>query len=463
MNDELDSLANKLKKPQERNLYLEECNLRYVSILELLTTNSDFQADLNREKNQTSIFKATQQQIKRLFLFTYAGFFINSDTNNFDLAQCYPPASQEELERMVDDLIMDGSFAWAINQNHPVLHSVRDGEQTLILHVLSTQSRIRGMFVGLLPYGQATVDAPSLNALSIILSNTAYALESTTLYDMLHDHMNNLIQKVDERTKELQYAQLQAEEANRAKSSFLANMSHELRTPLNATIGFTDVVLSKSVGPLNTDQEEYLGYVLQSSRHLLALINDILDLSKVEANMMELVYSEVPIRDLLRNIIIMVKELAHHGDIQLREKFAADLPEIVGVDERRLKQILYNLLSNAIKFTPTGGSVTIEAHSIRDFSVLPPVVSEQLAEIAIAGRCFMKIAVSDTGIGIKSDDLESIFNPFEQADNSVTREFEGTGLGLALTRKLLALHGGVIWAESAGLGKGSNFQIILPV
>ena len=463
MSEELLALQQELKRLQERNLYVEECNLRYVSILDMLASSNDFQADLNRDRDSVSIFRATLQQIKRLMEFTYMGFYVNSDENDFNLGECDPPARKEELENEVNDRIMDGSFAWTINQNRPVLHSARNSEQTLIMHALSTQSRIRGMFVGLLPGNQSTVDAPSLNALSNILVNTAYALESATLYDMLRDHMLNLEQKVEERTKELQRARQQAEAANQAKSAFLANMSHELRTPLNATIGFTDVVLSKSVGPLNVAQEEYLGYVFQSSKHLLDLINDILDLSKVEADKMELNLSDVAIRKLLSNSLIMVKELAHRSGVKIKEEFSSDIPATVRIDERKVKQIIYNLLSNAIKFTPAGGSVTISVCASIEWPELPTGIHATPAKKGDGSQQFLWITISDTGLGLKRDDLERIFKPFEQADNTETRDFEGTGLGLALARKLLELHGGTIWAESPGLGEGSAFHLILPV
>lgn len=462
MSDVIESLKAELRLSQERIHFLEECNLRYVSVLDMLASCTDFQADLNRHRDYSSIFKATLQQIKRLLEFTYIGLYINSDENDFELLECDPTSCREVLEEEVEARIMEGSFAWALNLNHPVLYTTHDNEHTLIMHVIQTQSRIRGMFVGLLPGKQSNVDAPSLNALSIILVNTAYALESAKLYTMLHDHTQNLEQKVDERTRELQSAQQQAEAANQAKSAFLANMSHELRTPLNATIGFTDIVLSKNFGDLNADQEEYLGYVLQSSRHLLDLINDILDLSKVEANKMELDLGDVNIINLLSNSLIMVKEMAHLRGVKLREQFDNQMPAFIRVDERKVKQILFNLLSNAIKFTPDGGVVTVSAYYSNDNFVLPVnehlTTADKLSEI----HKHVRIVVSDTGIGMKKDDLKRIFNPFEQADNTETRDFEGTGLGLALTRKLLELHGGVIWAESAGLGEGSSFQIVLP-
>ncbi len=270
----------------------------------------------------------------------------------------------------------------------------------------------------------------------------------------------SLEQQVAARTEELYQAKAVAEAANNAKSRFLTNMSHELRTPLNSIIGFTDVVLTRNVGPLNEVQDEYLGYVLQSSKHLLDLINDILDLSKIEVDKMELKLGAVRIRELLSNSLIIVREIAHHQNVHLQEEFAADLPATITVDERKLKQILYNLLSNAIKFSPSGGIVTLSA----GFTVeLPAAIREKPAGRGIDTGPLLCITVSDTGNGVEPDDLERIFNPFEQADNSDTRAFEGTGLGLSLTRKLLELHGGVIWAESGGRGKGSAFHAVLPI
>lgn len=462
MSKTLERMALELKRSRERNLYLEESNLRYVGILDMLASSSDFQADLNH-RDSASIYRTTFQQVKRLLPLHKMAFYANTDDNDFELTECDPPDCREVMEREVSAKIMDGSFAWAINQNRPVLVPSDGGEQTLILHVLATQTRIRGMFVGLLRGNQVTIDAPSLNALSIILINTAYAHESATLYAMLSDHMYNLEQKVAERTHELQKARQQAELANQSKSSFLATMSHELRTPLNAAIGFTDVVLSKSFGPLNAEQEEYLGYVFQSSKHLLELINDILDLSKVEADKMELDPADVTIRNLLGNSMIMVKELAHRRELQLSDEFAPDVPVTIRADERKLKQIFFNLLSNAIKFTPVGGTITVALRKGVCIFDMPPAIGRQLADAGAENRDYLMISITDTGIGLKLEDLERIFNPFEQADNSSTREFEGTGLGLALTRKLLELHGGAIWADSAGPGRGSTFRFVLPL
>jgi signal transduction histidine kinase len=237
-------------------------------------------------------------------------------------------------------------------------------------------------------------------------------------------------------------AKEEAETANRAKSEFLANMSHELRTPLNHIIGFTEMVVDKRLGDLNTQQQTYLNNVLQSSWHLLSLVNDILDLSKVEAGKLELELAPVNLKQLLQNSLVMIKEkAAKHG---IRLSLETDgIPDSITADERKLKQILYNLLSNAVKFTPDRGSVQCEA---------------RLAD----GNGKIEISVTDTGIGIQPDDLKRIFNPFEQVDGSMSRRFEGTGLGLSLTKKFVELHGGRIWAESDGVGKGAAFRFTIP-
>jgi signal transduction histidine kinase len=234
-----------------------------------------------------------------------------------------------------------------------------------------------------------------------------------------------------------------AESANRAKSQFLANMSHELRTPLNHIIGFTEVLVDKHFGDLNQKQEQYLEDVLKSSRHLLSLVNDILDLSKVEAGKLELNPGPVHLVPILQNSLIMVKEKAMKQRIELALNIE-EIPEPITADERLVKQILYNLLSNAVKFTPDKGRVLLEACRAND--------GEAVA-----------ISVSDSGIGLKPEDLERIFDPFEQADGSFSRKYQGTGLGLALTRKMVEMHGGKIWAESEGLNQGSRFQFTLPI
>jgi signal transduction histidine kinase len=243
-----------------------------------------------------------------------------------------------------------------------------------------------------------------------------------------------------------------AESASKAKSEFLANMSHELRTPLNHIIGFTEILIEGSLGTLSEIQAEYLSDVLDSSKHLLSLINDILDLSKVESGKLELNSSDIDLELLIENSLVMIKEKALKHGISLNTRYE-NPPDRFRADERKLKQILYNLLSNAIKFTPDGGDITVSVEQLED-----TVISDTEFH-----RGSVIISVQDTGIGIVKDNLDRVFNPFEQIDSSTNRHAEGTGLGLALTRKLVHLHDGKIWAESEGENRGSTFKFILPM
>ncbi len=275
--------------------------------------------------------------------------------------------------------------------------------------------------------------------------------------------------KVRERTEDLLKAKDAAEAASQAKSEFLANMSHELRTPLNHIIGFTELVVDKQCGDLNEEQQDYLNDTLQSSRHLLSLINDILDLAKVEAGKMELEVSEIHLPMILESSLVMVKEKSTKHRIQLLADMDG-IPEVIRADERKLKQILYNLLTNAVKFTPDGGSVTLSARYLtlsdgrwftRDGQpvCLPLDGEDRLRE----EKGLINISVHDTGIGIRGEDLQRIFDPFEQVENSASRRYQGSGLGLPLTKRLVELHGGRVWAQSEGEGRGSEFILILPV
>jgi PAS domain S-box-containing protein len=266
------------------------------------------------------------------------------------------------------------------------------------------------------------------------------------------------------RVEQLNQAKLAAEAANKAKSEFLANMSHELRTPLNHIIGFTELVTDGKVGALNETQEEYLGDVLHSSKHLLSLINDILDLSKVEAGKLVLDLKEVRLTALLEGSLVMIQEKAKRHGIRFKMNLD-DIPQKVRADERRLRQVMYNLLSNAVKFTPDGGEIRVTctlAESSKVKKGLGEASNGPSVEEPAEAKHWISISVSDNGIGIREEDLERIFKPFEQVDNTASRKYQGTGLGLSLTRRLVELHGGRIWAESKGEGKGSTFCFILP-
>jgi len=234
---------------------------------------------------------------------------------------------------------------------------------------------------------------------------------------------------------------LRLEAFSRSKSDFLANMSHELRTPLNSVIGFSEVLEDEMCGPINEKQHEYVNNILTSGKHLLSLINDILDISKVESGKMELDLTEFSLREAVELSFVMLKDKALKDGITLSIDLSPEADVNIVADKRKLKQILFNLISNAVKFTQAGGAVDV--HVVRDAD-------------------FIEITVVDNGIGIKEEDIQKLFQPFTQLESVHTKEFEGTGLGLALNRQLVELHGGRIWVEST-FGTGSRFSFTIPL
>jgi signal transduction histidine kinase len=252
------------------------------------------------------------------------------------------------------------------------------------------------------------------------------------------DELGALATNVNRMNDELQRLYREVETASRHKSEFLANMSHELRTPLNAIIGFSQVLRDGLFGDVNAKQKEYLEDILSSGNHLLALINDVLDLSKVEAGQVQLELAPFSIEDALERGVSMVREQATKNGVEVTLHANGGVDVVTG-DERRIRQVIFNLLSNAVKFTSAGGLVDVSA-------------SRANGEV--------RVSVADTGPGIARDDLERIFEEFQQTDAGA-RQHEGTGLGLALSRRFVEMHGGRIWCDSE-VGKGSTFVFTLP-
>ena len=300
-----------------------------------------------------------------------------------------------------------------------------------------------------------------LNLLTLLAQQCAIFLENLALIEEMNRYSESLEQEVEERTSEIRQLNLQLERrvaertadlsrANaelgqvvRAKDEFLANMSHELRTPLNGILILAEVLLEQIRGPLNQRQSSSIQTIQESGHHLLSLINDILDLSKIEAGKLEMQIETISVKGICETSLQFVKELAHKKQLRLSFE-GSDLPLKMEVDSRRLKQILINLLNNAVKFTPDGGQVT-------------------LTMLTDEAQNLIRFVVEDNGIGISAENMTRLFRPFTQLDGGLTREHEGTGLGLALVSRLVELHGGSVAVESEGVpGKGSRFTVSLP-
>jgi len=255
----------------------------------------------------------------------------------------------------------------------------------------------------------------------------------------LRQHRDHLEDLVKIRTDQLARATERAEESDRLKSAFLATMSHELRTPLNSIIGFAGILNQGLAGPLNDEQKKQLGMVQNSAHHLLELINDVLDISKIEAGQLEIARNPFDLRGSLDKVVNLVSPMAERKGLPIYLHMTDTIDKFTG-DQRRVEQILINLLNNAIKFTEMG-EIKVSC-SLRDSKVI--------------------LSVSDTGIGIKPEDIETIFEPFRQIDTGLSRKYEGTGLGLSITRKLVNMMGGEIHVKSKE-GVGSTFSVILPI
>jgi signal transduction histidine kinase len=304
--------------------------------------------------------------------------------------------------------------------------------------------RERLLGVVTLAHSQAgqTFSADDQQLVRLFAGQAAIACENALLYEELARHAADLEQRVQERTAALDEVNQKLQAASRHKSEFLANMSHELRTPLNSILGFAQLLLEQAQGALSTKQLRYLTHIHDSGQHLLQLINDILDISKVEAGKFVLQPERLSLGELLDDILVIARGLAHQKGQSLTLEIDPDLPPIQA-DPVRVKQILFNLLSNAVKFTPRGGRVAVEARGS-------------------GAQDQVEIAVRDTGIGIRGEDLGRLFQEFVQLETTQAQHHEGSGLGLALTKRLVELHGGRIQVASAGEGQGTTFTIQLP-
>jgi signal transduction histidine kinase len=304
---------------------------------------------------------------------------------------------------------------------------------------------LRGEAIGVLVFHQLGVPRlwrdREIGLVEDVAGELAVAISNARLYRSVEDTSRELAAKISE-----------LERANRLKAQFLANMSHELRTPLNSVIGFSEMLLLGGLGGLSAEQRDALETIARNGRHLLGLVNDVLDLSKVEAGRMELNLSTADVREMVADVMAGMDSLLQAKGHVVRVDMAEG-PLRVRADEMRVRQILFNLVANAVKFTPPGGSITVRADRRR--VALP-------ADGGRAEREAVYLAVTDTGIGIAPEHLPRLFTEFTQVDASYSRRYEGTGLGLALSKRFVELHGGEIGVVSQP-GQGSTFWLLLPV
>jgi PAS domain S-box-containing protein len=318
----------------------------------------------------------------------------------------------------------DGSRVWISMNSQPLLRFGAEAPYAAMASFSDITAR-KG--------AEASLRAAHTELESRVARRTSQLTEANQL-------LKNEVEERERAQREMREAKDAADTANQAKSAFLANMSHELRTPLNAVIGFSELLEQQIFGGLNGKQQTYVGNVLVSGRHLLQLVNDILDISKVEAGRMDLTYERTPIGSIVDVVRGVIAAVAAKKGINLEVDLAPALPDVY-IDPGRIKQVLYNLISNAIKFTPRGGVVRLAARATDRHLI---------------------VRVSDTGVGIAREDLPRLFREFEQLPQASGARPEGTGLGLALTRRLVELHGGRVEVESE-LGKGSTFSVHLPL
>ena len=346
-------------------------------------------------------------------------------------------------------------------------------ERTAIAATLAEPLLYRERLVGVITLNHERADrrftAWDRETLALFAGHAAIAIENARLYAADRAHATELEARVAERTRDLEVANAKLAAASQHKSEFLANMSHEIRTPLNSILGFTQMLQEQGKAHFSDKHLRYLNNVHASGEHLLQLITDIVDLAKVEAGKFSLSPKPLAVSAVVQDILVIARGLANKKSQQIVTDVPDDLPLLVA-DPVRLKQILFNLFSNAVKFTPDQGTITLQVRTVPGDSGAPGAgraAPDHGSPIpwppSVAPAAWLELAISDTGAGIRSVDLSRLFTEFTQLETTKAQRHEGAGLGLALTKRLVELHGGRVWAASEGEGRGSTFTVRLPL
>jgi len=390
---------------------------------------------LNEETDVDDILNLLKEKLKQLNYFDSFAFYKIKDAIDFVQTHVYPSDAGRLIEGDVEHHIDNGTFAWALNNNNPVVVSGPVSKNNQVLFSISTKRRIHGMFIANAK-DKGNISGVVLDMLQLILSIVAFSIDNNQLTHELKKHTVNLEDKISERTKELEFAKQRAEESSRARSEFLANMSHEIRTPMNGVLGMMELMKATE---LNEKQLHYVNIAQNSGSNMLVILNDILDLSKYESGKLVIEEEKFNIVETIDDLVSLFSLELQAKGVELLVYLDPEIPSILYGGKTRFWQVVMNLLGNAKKFTESGViSLSLELNDVEN------------------DKLEILVKIKDSGIGIAESALEKIFDSFEQAEANTTRQYGGTGLGLALCKRLTQMMGGDVHVKST-LGEGSEF------